>query len=293
MFIAIGAIGAPLLAVVAAIAAATAAAVAFWPEIVRVKDAIMALARDGLEFLRAEFERTVTFWRDLPAKFMEIGRDIIAGLLDGLREKWAEVKAWFVGLGDAIPEWVRERLGIQSPSKVFAEIGANIMQGLGMGIESETGAVRSGVQSFASDIAGQLKGILSGAVKWRGALANVLEGAGGRLIDSGISGLGTAIGIPGFAGGTANTGGLRGQAVGIVHGQEAVIPLPNGGKIPVMVSGRSGGGSVVMNFSPNIDARGADAGAVARLENAMRSQAAQFESRVIDTVRTAGKRGMV
>src|SRR5690606_15363706 len=37
----------------------------------------------------------------------------------------------------------------------------------------------------------------------------------------------------GFASGTANTGGHRGQVRGVVHGQEAVIPLPSGGKVPV------------------------------------------------------------
>lgn len=41
----------------------------------------------------------------------------------------------------------------------------------------------------------------------------------------------------GFASGTANTGGQRGQPIGVVHGQEAVIPLPNGGKVPVQISG--------------------------------------------------------
>lgn len=41
----------------------------------------------------------------------------------------------------------------------------------------------------------------------------------------------------GFSSGTANTGGQRGQPRGIVHGQEAVIPLPSGGKVPVQVQG--------------------------------------------------------
>lgn len=43
--------------------------------------------------------------------------------------------------------------------------------------------------------------------------------------------------LPGFAAGTANTGGARGEPRGVVHGQEAVIPLPNGGKVPVQMQG--------------------------------------------------------
>ena len=42
-----------------------------------------------------------------------------------------------------------------------------------------------------------------------------------------------AFGMPGFTDGTANTGGQRGEPRGVVHGQEAVIPLPGGGKVPV------------------------------------------------------------
>lgn len=50
-------------------------------------------------------------------------------------------------------------------------------------------------------------------------------------------------GVIGYSSGTANTGGQKGQPRGIVHGQEAVIPLPSGGKVPVQVQGaKSGGG---------------------------------------------------
>lgn len=41
----------------------------------------------------------------------------------------------------------------------------------------------------------------------------------------------------GYSSGTANTGGQKGQPRGIVHGQEAVIPLPSGGKVPVNIQG--------------------------------------------------------
>ncbi len=46
----------------------------------------------------------------------------------------------------------------------------------------------------------------------------------------------------GFSSGTANTGGQKGQPRGVVHGQEAVIPLPSGGKVPVQLQGGGHGG---------------------------------------------------
>lgn len=87
------------------------------------------------------------------------------------------------------------------------------------------------------------------------ALGGVFEKLADKLLDIGLDSLfGTGKGdfgiigkLLGFASGTANTGGTRGQPRGIVHGQEAVIPLPNGGKVPVDVkmptdmSGSSGG----------------------------------------------------
>ena len=67
-----------------------------------------------------------------------------------------------------------------------------------------------------------------------------LFGSGGSLFGggSGFTGFEHAwtAAVPGlYAQGTANTGGQRGQPRGIVHGQEAVIPLPNGGKVPVQI----------------------------------------------------------
>lgn len=49
-------------------------------------------------------------------------------------------------------------------------------------------------------------------------------------------------GLIGYSSGSANTGGQRGQPRGIVHGQEAVIPLPSGGRVPVQLQGGGAGG---------------------------------------------------
>lgn len=63
---------------------------------------------------------------------------------------------------------------------------------------------------------------------------NTASSGGGSFFSSIFGGL---FGGKGFASGTANTGGAKGEPRGIVHGQEAVIPLPNGGKVPVQMYG--------------------------------------------------------
>lgn len=71
-----------------------------------------------------------------------------------------------------------------------------------------------------------------------GPLAGLLGGGG--LFGLGGGGSDPWAGLrslEGFSSGTANTGGLRGEPRGVVHGQEAVIPLPDGGKVPVLIDG--------------------------------------------------------
>lgn len=77
------------------------------------------------------------------------------------------------------------------------------------------------------------------------ALNSIFDGGGGG---GGLGGIFGAIGsLFGFSKGTANTGGKRGEPRGIVHGQEAVIPLGAGGKIPIQmpppVTPRGSGGT--------------------------------------------------
>lgn len=66
-------------------------------------------------------------------------------------------------------------------------------------------------------------------------LSTGLDLLGGGLRGGGFNPLGFLTGMLGFSTGTANTGGRRGEVRGVVHGQEAVIPLPNGGRVPVEV----------------------------------------------------------
>lgn len=82
-----------------------------------------------------------------------------------------------------------------------------------------------------------------------------------------------ATGAPGFASGTANTGGQKGQPRGVVHGQEAVIPLPSGGKVPVelqmpripdILPAASGETNITYAPTYNIDAPGGNPDEVVR-----------------------------
>ena len=88
-------------------------------------------------------------------------------------------------------------------------------------------------------------------------------GSNGLITGGGIiGGVGSLLG---FASGTPNTGGARGEPRGIVHGQEAVIPLPSGGRVPVelrlppaLKAGGGGGGGgtsiqIINNTSSKVE----------------------------------------
>lgn len=76
--------------------------------------------------------------------------------------------------------------------------------------------------------------------------------------------------------------GLMGEA-----GPEAIMPLARiGGKLGVRTAG---GAATSIVYAPNIDARGADASAVARLETALNRDRSEFRSNVIGAVRKAQK----
>lgn len=126
-------------------------------------------------------------------------------------------------------------------------------------------------------------------------------GGGGLLsllgIGSGIGGGSWAAANAGFATGTANTGGRRGEPRGVVHGQEAVIPLPNGGKVPVQIQApvapkfamAEASGTVNAPVNINIDATGADREGLMRVEQQVAKLRQEVPSMVISNVRKAQK----
>ena len=153
-------LGAPAIGLIAVVVAVTAAIVAFWEDLVWLKDVIAGLISDGIEnlkegfrslsetmreraqqaveWVREKFEELITFFTELPARFVEFGRNIIEGLWQGLQEAWESFQPveWLKGkaqeLLNVLPEWAR----MQSPSRVMREQGENLIAGLDIGIRS-------------------------------------------------------------------------------------------------------------------------------------------------------------
>jgi phage-related protein len=71
---------------------------------------------------------------DLPAQLQQIGVDLIAGLVRGIKNSLPNVLGAAKSIVDQIPGPIRHAMGIHSPSRVMAEIGKFISQGLVVGM---------------------------------------------------------------------------------------------------------------------------------------------------------------
>lgn len=92
------------------------------------------------------------FGVELPAKFSDFGSMLLDGLVNGIRNKLGDVKTAISEVGDSTVGWFKEKLGIHSPSRVFAELGRFTMAGLEQGLSDG----QQGPLSAVLDLAKQL-----------------------------------------------------------------------------------------------------------------------------------------
>lgn len=92
------------------------------------------------ETIPQKFEELITYLKELPAKFIEYGKNIVQGILDGITKGWTTLKEKWSEFIDGFVQGFKDKLGIHSPSTVFAEMGNNITAGIEQGIAEGDGA---------------------------------------------------------------------------------------------------------------------------------------------------------
>ena len=85
----------------------------------------------------------------LPAQFTEFGVNILRGLVNGITGSMGAVKDAISNAGSSTIAWFKEKLGIHSPSRVFAQLGDYTMQGLAVGLDRSEGAPLAKVSGMA------------------------------------------------------------------------------------------------------------------------------------------------
>ncbi|MDR1853491.1 MAG: phage tail tape measure protein [Azoarcus sp.] len=126
------------------------------------------------------------FGVELPATFTGFGARIIEGIGAGIDK----AKQWLMdkikGLAEMMPDWVRDKLGISSPSTVFMKIGGFTMAGLEEGLSTAAAGPLALMRNFAGTMAaaGALTLASTGPAMASGAMA---QGGAGAMASAGSS----------------------------------------------------------------------------------------------------------
>lgn len=161
---------APLLLIIAAVAALAAAAYLIydnwgaivqwwndlWASIGEIAAGALQLLIDGFLnftplglFIQAMMP-VLDYLRGI--NLFEIGQQLIAGLIRGVTDKLKALKDTVIGAASAVSNWFKEKLGIHSPSRVFAQFGGFMMQGLEGGIAADQAGPLDRIKMISADI---------------------------------------------------------------------------------------------------------------------------------------------
>lgn len=88
----------------------------------------------------------------LMGSIINVGKSIVSGIWQGIQNMATWIKNKVTGFFSGIVNGVKGLLGINSPSKVFAGIGENMADGLGVGWDDEMGAVQRQINRSMSDL---------------------------------------------------------------------------------------------------------------------------------------------
>ena len=90
--------------------------------------------------------------KNLPAKFLDYGKNIVQGLINGINQGIENAKKTVGGLAKAIIDKFTTETNIHSPSKLFEQFGIYIDQGLANGIAAAQGYVDEAMQGLINGV---------------------------------------------------------------------------------------------------------------------------------------------
>lgn len=118
---------------------------------------------------------------ELPSKFTDFGGMLMDGMVNGITAGLGKVKDAITGAGESTITWFKEKLGIHSPSRVFAQLGGFTMAGLGQGLARGEGGVLKQIAGTARAMTEAGTSLLTGGITFD-SRPPVAAGGGGTVI---------------------------------------------------------------------------------------------------------------
>ncbi|PZR37189.1 phage tail tape measure protein [Caulobacter segnis] len=172
----VGALASTIAAVVAIIGVGIVAVIGLvkgWHQLVPIVGAVWA----GVV---QHFREAVAFITKLSVVFYEAGKHLMSGLVQGIGSGLGQVKDTIFNAGGKIVAWFKEKLGIHSPSRVFAGLGGFVMAGLDKGLEDGQAAPLARVRAIAGGLADHFSRAAPRLAHVAGAAALVATSASGQ-----------------------------------------------------------------------------------------------------------------
>lgn len=90
---------------------------------------------------------------DLASFLKDAGIDLMSGLIDGITSKFTDLKDTITSIPDKVGGWIKSGFGIFSPSLMFQDIGASLIEGLNTGVSTNLPSLQSAVDQIVATMA--------------------------------------------------------------------------------------------------------------------------------------------
>lgn len=103
----------------------------------------------------------ISFFEELPGKMLEIGKNLLTGLADGISSAVGAVVDKVKSVAGSILNGFKDAFDIHSPSKATAKMGNMLMQGLAGGVSDSSNVVMTAVMKMANTLITKLESLVT------------------------------------------------------------------------------------------------------------------------------------
>lgn len=112
-----------------------------------IKTAVAEKVEEVYTAVTEKIDAIKTWIAEKVTDFITLGKDLLQGIIDGITERAGALLSAITSAIENAIQAAKDKLGIDSPSKIFMEIGGNVSAGFAKGILDTTGMMQRAVGS--------------------------------------------------------------------------------------------------------------------------------------------------